>query len=39
MLVAKAEASLKAAGADFIIEEVSELLPVVHEIARRIAAA
>ena len=39
VLVAKAEASLKAAGADFIIEDVSELLPVVHEIARRIAAA
>ena len=38
-LVAKAEVSLKAAGADFIIEDVSELLPVVHEIARRIAAA
>jgi phosphonoacetaldehyde hydrolase len=38
-LVAKAEASLKAAGADYVIEDVSHLLPVVHEIARRIAAA
>jgi phosphonoacetaldehyde hydrolase len=30
---------LKAAGADFVIEDVSRLMPVVHEIARRIAAA
>ena len=37
-LVAKASATLQAAGADFIIEDISELLPVVHEIARRIAA-
>ncbi len=28
---------LKAAGADFIIEDVSQLMPVVHEIARRIS--
>ena len=26
-------------GADFVIEDISELLPVIHEIARRIAAA
>ena len=31
-----AEAALKAAGADFVIEDISQLLPVVHEIARRI---
>lgn len=33
-----AEAQLRAAGADFVIEDVSHLLPVVHEIARRIDA-
>ena len=33
-----AEAALRAAGADFVIEDVSALLPVVHEIAGRIAA-
>ena len=38
-LVGNAEATLKAAGADFVIEDISELLPVIHEIARRIAAA
>ena len=37
--IAEAEAPLRAAGADFIIEDVSQLMPVVHEIARRIAAA
>lgn len=37
--LAKAEAELRAAGADFVIEDVSHLLPVVHEIARRIDAA
>jgi phosphonoacetaldehyde hydrolase len=37
--VAEAEAPLREAGADFIIEDVSQLMPVVHEIARRIAAA
>ena len=31
--------ALKDAGADFVIEDVSQLLPVVHEIARRIAAS
>ncbi len=31
-----AEAPLRAAGADFIIEDVSQLMPVIHEIARRI---
>ncbi|MEI9994385.1 MAG: phosphonoacetaldehyde hydrolase [Rhizomicrobium sp.] len=35
----EAERTLKAAGADFVIEDVSLLLPVVHEIARRIAAS
>ena len=35
--LARAEATLKDAGADFIIEDISHLLPVVHEIARRIA--
>lgn len=37
--LARAEARLKAAGADFVIEDISELMPVVHEIARRIAQA
>jgi len=37
--VARSERSLRAAGADFVIEDVSRLLPVVHEIAGRIAAA
>ena len=37
-LVARAGETLKAAGADFIIEDISELLPIIHEIARRIAA-
>jgi phosphonoacetaldehyde hydrolase len=35
--LAAAEAALKGAGADFVIEDVSQLMPVVHEIARRIA--
>ena len=30
------EARLKAAGADFVIEDISQLMPVVQEIARRI---
>jgi phosphonoacetaldehyde hydrolase len=34
----QAEASLRAAGADFVIEDVSQLMPVVHEIAGRIVA-
>ena len=34
-----AEAALRDAGADFVIEDVSQLMPVVEEIARRIAAA
>jgi len=34
-----AETALRDAGADFVIEDVSQLLPVVHEIARRIKAA
>jgi phosphonoacetaldehyde hydrolase len=37
--IAQAEAPLREAGADFIIEDVSQLMPVVHEIARRITAA
>jgi phosphonoacetaldehyde hydrolase len=37
--IAEAEAPLREAGADFIIEDVSQLMPVVHEIARRITAA
>jgi phosphonoacetaldehyde hydrolase len=37
--VGHAERALKAAGADFVIEDVSHLMPVVHEIARRIASA
>jgi phosphonoacetaldehyde hydrolase len=36
--LAPAEAALRAAGADFVIEDVSALLPVVHEIAARIAS-
>ena len=35
----EAETALRAAGADVIIEDVSQLMPVVHEIARRIAAS
>jgi phosphonoacetaldehyde hydrolase len=37
--VAEAEAPLREAGADFIIEDVSLLMPVMQEIARRIAAS
>ena len=37
--IAEAEIPLREAGADFIIEDVSQLMPVVEEIARRIAAA
>jgi phosphonoacetaldehyde hydrolase len=37
--VGQAERALREAGADFVIEDVSQLLPVVHDIARRIAAA
>lgn len=33
------EQLLKDAGADFVIEDISHLLPVVHEIARRIEAS
>ena len=36
--LARAEAALRAAGADFVITDVSQLLPVVHEIAARISA-
>jgi phosphonoacetaldehyde hydrolase len=37
--LARSEAVLRAAGADFVIEDVSQLLPVVHQIAERIAAS
>ncbi len=37
--LAHSENALKAAGADFVIEDVSHLLPVTHEIARRITAS
>jgi phosphonoacetaldehyde hydrolase len=37
--LARSESALTAAGADFVIEDVSHLLPVVHEIARRIASS
>ena len=36
--VAAAEAELRAEGADFVIDDVSQLLPVVHRIADAIAA-
>ena len=35
--VAPAEAALRSAGADYVIEDVSHLLPIVHEIAKRIS--
>src|SRR5579859_3149103 len=35
-ILAGAAAALQNAGADFVIEDVSQLMPVVHEIARRI---
>jgi phosphonoacetaldehyde hydrolase len=35
--LAAAESVLKQAGADFVIEDVSHLMPVVHEIARRLS--
>jgi len=37
--VARSAQLLRAVGADFVIEDVSQLLPVVHDIARRIAGA
>jgi len=37
--LAAAEAALREAGADFVIEDVSQLMPVVHEIAHQIAAS
>jgi phosphonoacetaldehyde hydrolase len=37
--VARAEDALRAAGADYVIEDVSHLMPIVHDIARRIAAS
>ncbi|MBS0362703.1 MAG: phosphonoacetaldehyde hydrolase [Proteobacteria bacterium] len=37
--LAEAERALRAAGADFVIEDVSQLMPLVHEIAGRIAAS
>jgi phosphonoacetaldehyde hydrolase len=35
----RAQDALRAAGADFVIDDVSHLLPVIHQIAERIAAA
>ena len=35
-MLTRAEASLRAAGADFVIEDISGLMPVIHEIARQI---
>jgi phosphonoacetaldehyde hydrolase len=37
--LARSEDALRAAGADFVIEDVSHLLPIVHDIARRITAS
>jgi len=37
--IAAADAVLRHAGADFVIEDVSQLMPVVQEIARRIATS
>jgi phosphonoacetaldehyde hydrolase len=37
--LAQSEADLKAAGADFVIPDVSRLMPVVQDIARRISAS
>ena len=37
--LAASEAVLRQAGADFVIEDVSQLMPVVHQIARRISQA
>jgi len=36
--LAASEAELRAAGADYVIEDVSKLMPIVHEIAGRLAA-
>jgi phosphonoacetaldehyde hydrolase len=35
----RAQEELRAAGADFVIDDVSQLVPVIHQIAERIAAA
>jgi phosphonoacetaldehyde hydrolase len=35
--VARSEAELIAAGADFVVEDVSQLMPIVQEVARRIS--
>ena len=37
--IASAAKELTDAGADFVIDDISQLMPVVHEIARRISAA
>jgi phosphonoacetaldehyde hydrolase len=37
--LARAERELTAAGADYVVADVSQLMPVVHEIASRIAAS
>lgn len=38
-LLAAAEAELRAAGADYVIEDVSQLMPVIHAIAAKLEAA
>lgn len=37
--VSQSGSTLRAAGADFVVDDVSKLMPVVHEIAKRIASA
>ena len=37
--VSESERQLRAAGADYVIEDVSQLMSVVHDIAKRIACA
>ena len=37
--LAQSESALRAAGADFVVEDVSQLMPAVHDIARRIAGS
>ena len=37
--LAESEAVLRAAGADYVVSDISQLMPVVQDIARRIAAA
>ena len=37
--LARSERALKEAGADFVVEDISQLVPVVHTIAKRIEAS